>query len=362
MQTLILLSLLLSISIPTSANASAIIIVQTGKLTARAQKPVTGIQQVTFKLFANARGDASEMALWEETYALLVDATGEYKVELGAQSDDSGATKKKPLDAALFSSGEKRYFEVSVEGETLKPRLAVAQEKVAEKPPVAKTAPVAEKTTVAEKTAVPEPKIPLEPMTKPKLAEPKAERPAQKEKIVAAPEIPEAKPIAEIVTPVDVPPLPSPAPVAPPAPIEVAVKEIELPPPPPANSGVAFFHTNEMGNSFVLESVNYTLDDSVIYAHKGAVERDEPLQIFQGKVPSGPHQLTVSLVYHGVDFLIFNYLDSYQFRIQSSYSFNTEDGKTTTVKVVGFDNGDITTELKDRPAVRYGVDTSAGAP
>jgi hypothetical protein len=50
------------------------------------------------------------------------------------------------------------------------------------------------------------------------------------------------------------------------------------------------------------------------------------------------------------------YLDDYRFEVQSAHVFNAEPGKTTQVKVVGFEKGGITAELKDRPAVRYDVD------
>ena len=44
--------------------------------------------------------------------------------------------------------------------------------------------------------------------------------------------------------------------------------------------------------------------------------------------------------------------------MQSSYSFNAEGGKATVVKIVGYENGNLTTDLKDRPAVRYDVEVS----
>ena len=39
------------------------------------------------------------------------------------------------------------------------------------------------------------------------------------------------------------------------------------------------------------------------------------------------------------------------------YTFAADPGKVNTIKVVGFEKGGITAELKDRPAVRYDVDT-----
>ncbi|HEY1908155.1 MAG TPA: dihydrolipoamide acetyltransferase, partial [Myxococcaceae bacterium] len=47
-----------------------------------------------------------------------------------------------------------------------------------------------------------------------------------------------------------------------------------------------------------------------------------------------------------------------KFTVSSSYTFSAEPGKVTTVKVVGYEKGGITTDLKDRPAVRYDVEVN----
>jgi hypothetical protein len=48
--------------------------------------------------------------------------------------------------------------------------------------------------------------------------------------------------------------------------------------------------------------------------------------------------------------------------VQSSYTFNAEPGKVTNVRVVGFEKGGLTTDLQDRPAVRYDLETTREAP
>jgi hypothetical protein len=64
----------------------------------------------------------------------------------------------------------------------------------------------------------------------------------------------------------------------------------------------------------------------------------------------------VNLVYAGNGFGIFSYLKGYRFKIRSSYTFSAEEGKFTEIKVVGFERGGITTDLRERPTVRYDVD------
>ena len=118
-------------------------------------------------------------------------------------------------------------------------------------------------------------------------------------------------------------------------------------------------HRNEMGSSFYLEAVSYSLDGAPVYSkvdQDGDLEKREEFEVFNGRIVPGNHQLSVQLTYRGHGFGVFSYLEGYKFRVQSSYTFNAEPGKAMTVKVVGFEKGGMTAELKDRPAVRYDVD------
>jgi uncharacterized small protein (DUF1192 family) len=118
-------------------------------------------------------------------------------------------------------------------------------------------------------------------------------------------------------------------------------------------------HRNEMGSSFYLESVAYALDGAPIYSKvdvDGDLEKREEFEVFNGRIVPGNHQVSVQMVYRGHGFGLFSYLEGYKFKVQSSYTFNAEPGKAMTIKVVGFEKGGVTAELKDRPAVRYDVD------
>lgn len=120
------------------------------------------------------------------------------------------------------------------------------------------------------------------------------------------------------------------------------------------------YHRNEMGNSFVLESVTYALDGAPIFTRTDESEdlaKREELEIFNGRIVPGQHQIAVKLVYRGHGYGVFSYLEGYRFKVQSSYTFNAEPGKATTVRVVGFEKGGLTTDLQDRPAVRYDIET-----
>jgi hypothetical protein len=118
-------------------------------------------------------------------------------------------------------------------------------------------------------------------------------------------------------------------------------------------------HRNEMGSSFYLESVAYALDGAPIYSKAdvdGDLEKREEFAVFDGRVTPGNHQVAVQLTYRGHGYGVFSYLEGYKFKVSNSVVFTAEPGKATTVKVVGYEKGGITAELKDRPAVRFDVD------
>jgi hypothetical protein len=121
-------------------------------------------------------------------------------------------------------------------------------------------------------------------------------------------------------------------------------------------SKAVLVHRNEMGSSFYLESVSYALDGAPIYSKvdvDGDLEKRAEFEIFNGRIVPGNHQLAVQFTYRGHGYGLFSYLQGYKFKVQSSYTFNAEPGKVSTIKVVGFEKGGLTAELKDRPAIRY---------
>jgi hypothetical protein len=128
-----------------------------------------------------------------------------------------------------------------------------------------------------------------------------------------------------------------------------------------AGAKAVLVHKNEMGSSFKLYRVQYSLDGAPIYNrvdNQGDLESEDELEIFNGSIAPGNHQISVYLEYKGYGYGVFSYLKGYTFKIKSSNTFMTEEGKVTTIRIVGFEQGGITTELKDRPTVRYDVETT----
>jgi len=123
-------------------------------------------------------------------------------------------------------------------------------------------------------------------------------------------------------------------------------------------------HKNDMGASFVLESVAYALDGAPIFTKvdvDGDLDKRKELEIFNGRIVPGQHQIAVRMVYRGHGYGVFSYLEGYKFKVQSSYTFDAQAGKLTRVEIVGFEKGGFTTDLKDRPAVRYDIEVSKDA-
>jgi hypothetical protein len=120
-------------------------------------------------------------------------------------------------------------------------------------------------------------------------------------------------------------------------------------------------HRNEMGGSFRLTRMQYALDGAPIYnrtATGDELNAIEEVEIFNGSVAPGNHQISVYLEYQGNGYGVFSYLKEYTFRVKSSQTLVAEEGKVTTMKIVGYEKGGLTTELKDRPQVRYEIEVA----
>jgi hypothetical protein len=128
-----------------------------------------------------------------------------------------------------------------------------------------------------------------------------------------------------------------------------------------AGAKAVLVHRNEMGSQFVLESVSYALDGAPIFTRvdsEGDLDKKQEIEIFNGRIVPGNHAISVKLQYRGHGYGVFSYLEGYKFKVQSGYTFNAEGGKVTQIKIVGYEKGNITTDLKDRPAVKYDVEVT----
>jgi hypothetical protein len=123
-------------------------------------------------------------------------------------------------------------------------------------------------------------------------------------------------------------------------------------------------HKNEMGSSFRLVKAAYALDGVQIFSKSddtGRLAEMGEFEIYNGAIQPGSHTLTVVLQYQGNGFGVFSYLKGYKFTAKSSQSFVAAETKTTAITVVGYEKGNMTTQLSDKPAVDFRINvTGAG--
>jgi hypothetical protein len=123
-------------------------------------------------------------------------------------------------------------------------------------------------------------------------------------------------------------------------------------------------HKNEMGSSFRLVKAAYALDGVQIYSKSddtGRLAEMPEFEIYNGAIQPGSHTLTVVLLYQGNGFGVFSYLKGYKFTAKSSQSFVAAESKTTSITVVGYEKGNMTTQLSDKPAVDFRINVTGAA-
>jgi hypothetical protein len=123
-----------------------------------------------------------------------------------------------------------------------------------------------------------------------------------------------------------------------------------------AGSRVILAHRNLMGSSFRLVRIVFILDGAQIYARTdetGTLDQEDELVIYDGNLPPGAHNVTIELTYKGHGYGVFSYLSGYTFESRSSHSFTAPENGAIKLLSVGFERGNITTEMRDRPSVDW---------
>ncbi len=129
-----------------------------------------------------------------------------------------------------------------------------------------------------------------------------------------------------------------------------------------AGSRAIITHKNDMGSSFRLIKLVYAVDGAQIYAKaddSGALDEKREFEIFNGSIVPGNHTISVQMIFRGHGYGIFSYLKGYKFTVRSSHTFTAGEGRQTGITVRAYEKGNITTELKDRPAVKFDVNLFA---
>jgi hypothetical protein len=118
-------------------------------------------------------------------------------------------------------------------------------------------------------------------------------------------------------------------------------------------------HVNDMSATFDLEQLIYSLDGAQLYSavdDDGSLAGQARIEIYNGAIVPGPHNISVEMSFVGNGFGLFSYLEGYRFRLRSSYAFTAEDGKLARVDVIAYERGGVNQPIEDRPDIRYEVE------
>ena len=123
-----------------------------------------------------------------------------------------------------------------------------------------------------------------------------------------------------------------------------------------AGSRVVLAHRNLMGAGFQLVKVAYYLDGAPLFVKRdeaGGLDQQDELVIYDGNLAPGPHVVGIELTYKGQGFGAFGYLRGYTFAASSTHTVNVGERGALKVVSVGFERGNVTTEMGDRPTVDW---------
>jgi hypothetical protein len=114
-------------------------------------------------------------------------------------------------------------------------------------------------------------------------------------------------------------------------------------------------HENEMGSSFHLVKLTYTLDGTQIFARTDDsgenLFKTKSFDIFTGPISPGNHQLAMVATYKGHGYGVFEYLSKFTFTARNQSSFVSGEGKISRVECRGFEKGGASTPMEKRAAI-----------
>ena len=114
-------------------------------------------------------------------------------------------------------------------------------------------------------------------------------------------------------------------------------------------------HANEMGSSFRLIKLIYTLDGTQVFVRTDETAdnlyKTKSFDVFSGPIAPGNHTLAIVATYRGHGYGVFEYLSKYTFTARGNQAFIAGEGKLSKIDCRGHEKGGPTTPLEKRPAV-----------
>ena len=115
-------------------------------------------------------------------------------------------------------------------------------------------------------------------------------------------------------------------------------------------------HVNDMSATFTLQQVIYSLDGNQLYSgtnDDGELDDRDRVEIYNGAILPGPHNVSVEMIFVGNGFGLFSYLEGYRVRVRSSYAFTAEDGKVAQLDIIAYEEGGVNQPIDERADIRY---------
>lgn len=122
-----------------------------------------------------------------------------------------------------------------------------------------------------------------------------------------------------------------------------------------SGSRVVLWHVNKLRGGYSMESIQYFLNGKNVFSKVdpgGTLDTVREIKVHEQTVPPGTHNLQVNMVLRGKGYKIFSYLRTYQFKVQSSYTFKVEEGKISLIRVLADSRGGLR-NFVERPTIQY---------
>ena len=114
-------------------------------------------------------------------------------------------------------------------------------------------------------------------------------------------------------------------------------------------------HANDMGSSFRLIKLIYTLDGTQVFVRTDETAdnlyKTKAFDIFSGPIAPGNHTLSVLATYRGHGYGVFEYLSKYTFTARGNSTFIAGEGKLAKIDCKGHEKGGPTMKMELRPSI-----------
>ena len=118
-------------------------------------------------------------------------------------------------------------------------------------------------------------------------------------------------------------------------------------------------HASEMGASFRLIKLIYSLDGTQVFARTDdtaeSLYKTKGFDVFAGPISPGNHTLSVVATYRGHGYGVFEYLSKYTFTAHGNQAFIAGEGKISKIDCRGFEKGGPTMPLEKRATIECKV-------